>query len=378
MKHIVFTKPYWGKEEITAARDAIQTTLGTGDGPHTARFISSMQKILDVPYVLPVTSCTHGLEMILACMGLKRGDEVIVPSFTMSSTANAIILAGATPVFCDIEDRRYTIDPKDIQRRITPHTKGIMLVHYAGMPCLMEEILDIAKKHHLFIVEDAAHTMGALYKGRALGTWGDAGAYSFHGTKNVCCGEGGAVVTRDTKLADAMEVYRANGTNRREFLRGTVDKYTWVGKGTSFFLSDILCAMLVMQLKKIPRINSMRSSIAKAYSKHLKPYQNLIILPSVPAGCVPNWHIYGIRFKKESHAKVLYDHMRAHGIDVTTHYVPLHSSPMGRILNGGKKHPLPVTDIVAKTLIRLPIYPGLTREELHHIIQEAQSVLKQL
>jgi len=373
--NIPLTKPYWGTEEIKAVTKSIRTSLGTGDGPGTKILIRQLQKILDVPYVLPVTSGTHGLELILSCLDLKKGDEVIVPSFTMSSTANAVILAGATPVFADIEGTRYTIDPEDVKRRITPRTKGIILVHYAGMPCLMEEFFVLSKKYHLFIVEDSAHTMGATYKGKALGTFGIAGSFSFHGTKNICCGEGGAVVTADKHLADRMEQYRQNGTNRREFLRGTVDRYSWVGKGTSFFLSDILASILVAQVKKISIINRKRREIAHAYTHALEAYQNIVQLPAVPPHTKPNWHIYALRFKKEANAVKFLDAMRKKGIEVSTHYVPLHDSPMGRKIAGHSFECLPVTESVAKTLVRLPIYPGLMERELNYIIKEARKTL---
>jgi len=376
--NIPFNKPYWGVEEIKAVTKSIRTGLGTGDGPNTKLLIEKLQKILGVSFVLPVTSCTHGLEMIIACLGIGKGDEVIVPSFTMSSTANAVVLTGATPVFADIEEERYTIDPKDVKRHITPHTKGIILVHYAGIPCLMEELLSLAKKHHLFIVEDAAHAIGSFYKRKALGTFGDAGAFSFHGTKNICCGEGGAVVTRNKNLSDMMEVYRANGTNRRDYLRGMVDKYTWVGKGTSFFLSDILASMLVAQVKKIPIINAKRMQIAQTYTHAFGKYRDIVTLPVVPVHTQPNWHIYGIRFKKEVYANIFLDEMHKKGIGASTHYVPLHSSPMGRKICRRSFEHLPVTESVAKTLVRLPIYPGLTEKEVRYVTETATSILEKL
>lgn len=373
--NIPLSRPYWGKEEIKSVTKSIKITLGTGDGPNTKLLIEKLQKILGVSFVLPVTSGTHGLEMILACLGLSNGDEVIVPSFTMSSTANAVLLAGGTPVFADIERERYTIDPEDVKRHITPHTKGIILVHYAGMPSLMEELLSLAKKHHLFIVEDAAHAIGSFYKGKALGTFGDAGVFSFHGTKNISCGEGGAVVTNNDDLSNAMEIYRANGTNRREYLRGIVEEYTWVGKGTSFYLSDILSAILVAQMEKLDSINKKRLRIANAYTHAFEKYQQRIILPTVPPYTEPNWHIYAIRFKKEQHAVYFLNEMQKYGIGVSTHYVMLHSSPMGKKIAGGAYEHLPVTESVAKTLVRLPIYPGLTDKELKYIIKEAKKIL---
>lgn len=375
---IPLTKPYWGSEEIKAVIKSIKTTLGTGDGPGTKILVEKLRRLLTVGYVLPVTSCTHGLELILSCLDLKPEDEVIVPSFTMSSTANAVLIAGATPVFADIEGVRYTIDPEDVKRRITPHTKGIIVVHYAGMPCLMEELSAIAKRSHLFIVEDAAHALGAIYKGRALGTFGVAGSFSFHGTKNICCGEGGAVVTNNKELADRMEIYRANGTNRRAFLEGIVDKYTWVGDGTSYFLSDILASMVVPQLTKVRVINSKRKRIAHRYTQAFEEYQHVVQLPVVPKHTDPNWHIYGLRFYKEVYAAQFLSEMRGNGIAASTHYVPLHSSPMGRKISGTSFRSLPVTESVAKTLVRLPIYPGLSEKEVQYVIRTATSILKKL
>ncbi|HCM82333.1 MAG: TDP-4-keto-6-deoxy-D-glucose transaminase [Microgenomates group bacterium GW2011_GWC1_43_11] len=398
--HIPFTKPYWGDEEIELVIQSIKTTSGIGDGPSTKILIQKLQLLLDAPYILPVTSCTHGLELILASLQLGKPDEVIVPSFTMSSTANAVILSGALPVFADIEPDRYTIDPEDVKRCITPYTKAIILVHYAGMPCLMEELLAIAKQYHLFVIEDAAHAIGATYKGKALGTFGVAGAFSFHGTKNICCGEGGVVVTKNKKLSDVMEIYRANGTNRREFLKGMIDRYTWVGKGTSFFLSDILASILVAQVEKIPVINARRMQIARTYTQAFEDYGDVVALSAVPSYAQPNWHIYGIRFKKEVHAALFIKEMHKKEIGVSTHYVPLHDSPMGIQLRKLRiscyretadsayfREPsplevaffsrrLPVTESAARTLVRLPIYPGLTDQELHYIIEEATKILR--
>jgi len=375
---IPLTKPFWDKFELRAASMSLKKTIGTGDGPNTKILVDRLSKSLNVPYVLPVTSCTHGLELILQNLGLQSRDEVIVPSFTMSSTANAIVLAGATPVFADIELERYTIDPNDIERCITPHTKGIIIVHYAGMPCFMEEIMGIAREHHLFVVEDAAHTIGASYKNKPLGTFGVAGAYSFHGTKNICCGEGGAVVTRDKALADKMEIYRANGTNRREFLRGTVDKYTWVGPGTSFFLSDILSAILVEQVKKIPVITKRRQDIAHAYTKAFELFQDKVRLPKVPKNAEPNWHIYAMQFVTETVATKFLDAMHEKGIGAVTHYVPLHTSPMGLSLARKNMRSLPVTDHVARTLVRLPMYAGMNKKDVFYVTEKVTKFLKQM
>jgi len=376
--HIPFTQPYWDKRELRAVENALQTTLGTGDGPWSKKVVEQMQKLLNVRYVYPVTSCTHGLEMALSALDVRAGDEVIVPSFTMSSTANAVLINGGKPVFCDIEEDSYAMDPQDMEWCITPRTKGIIVVHYAGMPARIDEILRIAKRHHLFVVEDAAHCVGASYKKKALGTFGDVGVYSFHGTKNLCSGEGGVVVSHREDVVDAMDIYRANGTNRRQFLRGVVDKYTWVGKGTSFFLSDLLAAIMSVQLAKIDTITQKRTAIARMYTKLFQKYQHRIFLPQVPDHTIPNWHIYALRFHKEADATVFYTEMKKKGITVTTHYVPLHSSPMGRKLAGKSYRKLPVTERVASTLIRMPLYPGMTKKQLSYVCSSAQAILERL
>lgn len=374
---IPLTKPFWGKREEKAVVEAIRSFHGSGDGPYTATLVKKVSDLTGSRYILPVTSGTHGLELAMVALELKSGDEVIIPSYTMSSTANCVVLAGGKPVFADIENRTFGIDPTDIQRCITKKTKGIIVVHYAGMPCDIESILAIAKKSKLFVVEDAAHAIGAQYKGKALGTFGDIGVYSFHGTKNISCGEGGAVVTNRKDLADAMEIYRANGTNRKAFLKGEIKKYSWVGKGSSYFLSDILASIMNAQLDQIITINNKRKQIADYFTKHLKQFKTLIDLPRVPRDTKPNWHIYALRFFNPEHRTIFCQMMKQAGIEATSHFVPLHSSLMGKKIGGGKRQ-LPVTDEVARTLVRLPIYPGLTKKELTYITKTARKALASL
>ncbi len=379
MMHIPLTKPYWGPKEEKAAVRAIRQTSGSGDGPNTAKAEALLQTLTGAGYAMLTTSCTHGMELALAALvmngKLKTGDEVIVPSYTMSSTANAALLSGAKVVFADIDPVFFNIDPEDIKRKITNKTRGIMIVHYAGMPCRMDEIMEIARRHHLWVVEDAAHAIGASYKDKPLGTFGDIGVYSFHGTKNVSCGEGGAVLTNSKELAVSMEIYRANGTNRKQFLEGVIDKYSWVGKGSSFFLSDILASILYEQLKQITTINTKRQQISSSFTKSLSNYSDLIVLPSIPKFTKPNWHIYAIRFRNPQHKRIFMAQMRKKGIQVVSHYVPLHSAPMGKTIWKGE---LPVTDAVANTLARLPIYPDLNLKERRYIISSAQKILKKL
>ncbi len=440
--YIPLTKPFWGPKEEQAVIRALRTSSGVGGGPYNRKLAGMLQKLTGSRYAFPVTSCTHGLELAMAVLDLKAGDEVIVPSFTMTSTANCVVLQGATPVFADIEDTYYSLDPADVLKKITKKTRGVIFVSYAGMAGAIREIREICRKHHLFLVEDAAHSIGASYlpagkagNKKALGTFGDIGVYSFHGTKNVSCGEGGSVVTDNRELADKMEIYRSNGTNRAAFLKGDVDKYSWVGKGTSYFLSDILSSIVISQLHQINKINIRRNQIASFYTKHLLSYQSLITLPRIPKGSDPNWHIYAICFKKPTNRDVFIQKMREQGIEVSSHYIPLHSSKMGRSIaraawaaNGRVDDAevgmlvsraakvqtatssidssvpkpwrhfeksylpassqdrtsrilspnLPVTDRVAASLARLPIYPGLSKKDLTYIITSARKVLEAL
>jgi len=373
--NIPLTKPYWGVEEEHVVVKALKTTNGAGDGLYTKKIIEQFQKLLKIRHVFPVTSCTHGLELAVIALGVKPGDEVIIPSFTMSSTANCVLTAGATPVFADIDPRTYCIDPADIKRCITKKTKGIIVVHYAGMPCDMEAIDKLAKKHNLWIIEDAAHAIGASYKGKPLGTFGDVGVFSFHGTKNVSCGEGGVVVTNRDDLVPYIDTYRTNGTNRHAFLRGEVDKYTWVSKGTSYFLSDLLAAIISVQLPKIPFINAKREAIAKAYLRALEPYKKVIQPPIVPNGAKPNWHIFAIKFSSKDLSQQFMTEMKKKGIGATFHYVPLHSAPIGKQVTKKTNRMLPVTDDVSDTLVRIPIYPGLTKKEVDFVCQAMKKVL---
>lgn len=373
---INLTKPYWGLEELEVAEAAMRQTNGAGDSLWGKKLERLLTEISDTPYVYPVTSCSHGLELVARSLGIKAGDEVILPSFTMSSTANCVIQRGAVPVFADIESTYYMIDPEDTAKLITPKTKAIILVHYAGMPAQIEKFRKLAKENHLLLIEDAAHAIGSLYKNRMPGTFGDAGVYSFHGTKNISCGEGGAVVTGNKNLAEKMEIYRANGTNRNKFLKGLVDKYSWVSEGSSYFLSDILAAIAYVQLKKMREINRWRAQIAKYYHKVLTPYSAKISLPQVPTETQPNWHIYAIRFKRVSDAGLFVDEMREKDIDAAWHYVPLHSSQMGRRISRYRK--LPVTDEISRALVRLPIYAGLSERQMEYVADTSAKILKKL
>lgn len=377
--HVPLHKPYWGKRAEKAVIHAMRTGAGTADGPQTQLMRQKLTKLTGAAFAIPVTSCTHAMEAAVACLGAKKGDEVIVPSFTLASTATAVMIRGATPVFADIDPVTYSLDPGDVMKVITKRTVGIITVHYAGVAGPnFDSLMGIAKKNKLWLVEDAAHCIGAAYKGKTLGTFGAAGALSFHGTKNVAAGEGGAILTNSQKLADAMEIFRSIGTDRMAFLAGKVSAYSWVGEGSSFMLSDILAALVNIQLDQIDIINKNRSHIASEYTKALASFSDRVQLPVVPAGMTtPNSHIYALKFVTAPMQERFIQAMRKRDVEVSSHYVPLHNSPMGVKL-GGDKRGLPVTEETAKTLVRMPIYAGMKSSELEYTIVSAQKVLKAL
>lgn len=372
-------KPFWGRQAEAAVIRAMRSGAGTADGYESRRMREKLARITGSKFPIPVTSCTHGMEAVVACLGAKSGDEVIVPSFTLSATATAVMIRGATPVFADIDPVTYCLDPSDVERMITKKTVGIITVHYAGMASLQFDALrSLAKQRGLWLVEDAAHCIGSEYKGRALGTFGIAGALSFHGTKNVAGGEGGAILTDKAGFADQLEVFRSIGTDRMAYLSGKVSAYHWVGEGSSYMLSDILASLINIQLDKIRKINIDRQHIASEYSKAFARFESVVQLPVVPRGMtMPNWHIYALKFRSPAIRKIFVEKMRKKDIAVVSHYVPLHSSPMGKMLRG-KVRKLPVTDDVSATIVRLPMYAAMTAKELDYVLTSARNVLKTL
>ena len=365
-------KPFWGKEEEKAAIFAIRGGSGIGDLEFSQQLAEEMVQELEVDYVLPTASGTAALELACAIL-LKRGQEVIMPSFTFPSCANAVILAGARPVFCDIGLNTYNIDYAEIEKCITEKTRALMIVHYAGMACEMDKIMPLAQKYNLFMIEDAAHALGAKFKGQHLGTIGAVGCFSFHGTKNIASGEGGAFVTGDLKIFKVAEIVREKGTNRSSFIRGERNKYSWVKVGRSLVLSDILSAIALEQLKKIEIITEKRTKNASYLLANLKKLSSKIILPSVPEGASPNWHIFAIRVPRSIRDKVIRG-LRTYGIEASFHYLPLHTSAMGKKL-GYRIGDLPVTEEVAESLIRLPIYPQLKKSEIDYMAAAIEKII---
>jgi len=365
---IPFNKPAIVGSELTYVSQALAGGHASGDGPFTRRAEAMLEKSFGAERVLLTTSCTAALEMAALLCDLQPGDEVIVPSYTFVSTANAFVLRGAKPVFVDVRPDTLNIDERLIEQAITPRTRAIFPIHYAGVACEMDAIMDIADRHNLLVVEDAAQGAHARYKDRWLGTIGQLGCYSFHETKNFSCGEGGALVINDPDLQPRAEILREKGTNRSQFMRGQVDKYTWVDVGSSYVLSDMLAAFLVGQIENMEKITRRRGEIFDRYVAMLAPLaeRGLIRLPVVPQHCSSNYHMFYLLTADIDERTALIEHLGAAGVLAVFHYVPLHSSPFAQSL-GVPQTPLPITEEVSARLVRLPMYFDLTDQEVDEV-----------
>jgi dTDP-4-amino-4,6-dideoxygalactose transaminase len=353
-------KPWFDEREEAAMRGVLSSTHVAGDGVHGRELERRLAESTGARGVLAVNSCSAALEIAVAIAGLAHGDEVILPSFTFVSTANAVIKAGARPVFADIHPVTLGLDPVDVERRITARTRAILPVHYAGMACDMAGLDRIAERHGLLVIEDAAHGMNATYRTRALGACGVLGALSFHETKDLVCGEGGALLIRDDDARlHAAEILREKGTDRTAFLRGERDRYTWVGCGSSYVLSELLAAVAVVQFQKVPEITRRKTAQADRLLAVLAPYRQLIQLPVVPVSCRPNWHVFAVLVDPGRRDWVL-KALRAEGVSAAFHYIPLHSAPYATQSPDIAPVDLPVTDRVSASLVRLPISPAFT------------------
>lgn len=350
--------------ELEYVKAAIERGHISGNGPFTRVCEGLLEKALGVPRVLLTTSCTHALEMSALLLDLHTGDEVIVPSFTFVSTVNAFALRGATPVFVDIRDDTLGLDETRIEAAITPRTKAIVAVHYAGVACDMDAIGAIAERHSLAIVEDNAHGLFGSYKGRLLGTFGRLATLSFHETKNFSCGEGGALILNDPALIERAEIIREKGTNRSRFLRGEIDKYTWIDLGSSYVLSDLLAGFLLGQLEARDEIQALRSDIFRRYDAALREWaeQNGVGALQPTSDRTHASHMYYLRLADAAARARFIDALRGRGILAVSHYVPLHASDMGRRL-GYKTGDLPVTERVSAQLVRLPFFTSLTPQD---------------
>lgn len=363
-KHIPFNWPHMtGKELYYIAESHFNGRLA-GDGPFTKRCHTWLEQRSGSAKVLLTHSCTAALEMTALLLDIEPGDEVIMPSFTFVSTANAFVLRGAVPVFVDVRDDTFNLDERLIESAITPRTRAIVPVHYAGVACEMDTIMDIAKRHGLKVVEDAAQGVMASYKGRALGSIGDLGAYSFHETKNVISGEGGSLLVNDAELALRAEIIREKGTDRSQFFRGEVDKYTWKEVGSSFLPGELVAAFLWAQLEEADRITQERLASWEQYHALMAPLaaKGVLRRPIVPKECQHNAHMYYVLLSEEVDRQVILAELKRNDISSVFHYVPLHSSPAGQ--RYGRSHGnLSVTDSVSERLIRLPLWVGLSEAQ---------------
>jgi dTDP-4-amino-4,6-dideoxygalactose transaminase len=366
--HIPFNKPAIVGSELTYVGQAVAGQHASGDGPFTKRAQTALEESFNANRVLLTTSCTAALELAALLCDLREGDEVIVPSYTFVSTANAFVLRGARPVFVDIRPDTLNIDERLIEQAITPRTRAIFPVHYAGVACEMDTIMSIANRHGLLVVEDAAQGVSARYKDRCLGTIGHLGCYSFHETKNISCGEGGALVINDSAMETRAEIMREKGTNRSQFMRGQTDKYTWVDVGSSYLPSDMLAAFLMGQIENMEKITRRRGEISDRYGAILAPLveRGLIRIPVVPPHCSTNYHMFYLLTANIEERTALIAHLRAAGIHAVFHYVPLHSSPFAKSL-GIPQTQLPRTEELSARLLRLPMYFDLTDQEVEEV-----------
>ena len=368
---ISFNRPPFVGKETEYIKEAVEENgMICGDGPFTKKCSQWMKERFQTKNVLLTTSCTHALEMAAFLADIQPGDEVIMPSYTFVSTADAFVLRGATCVFVDIRPDTMNIDETKIEEAITEKTKAIVPVHYAGVSCAMDEIMAIAKKYNLKVVEDAAQGVNAFYKGKALGTIGDFGCYSFHETKNYSMGEGGAILFQDDRYLEPAEILREKGTNRSQYFRGQIDKYTWVGYGSSYLPSDMNAAYLWAQLEEADKINDKRLSIWNFYHEELKELEDKGVLerPYIPEYATHNAHMYYIKVKDLRVRTKLLDYLKERGILSVFHYVPLHSATAGKKF--GRFHGEDVyTTKESERLCRLPMYYSLSLEEAAEVVK---------
>lgn len=366
---ISFNIPPYVGTELTYVKQAIENHKICGDGPFTKKCNAWLEERFHAQKVLLTTSGTTALDMAMLLCDLKPGDEVILPSYTFSSTATSAVLAGARLVFVDIRPDTMNIDETKIEAAITDRTKVIIAMHYAGVACEMDTIMDIAHRHGLKVVEDAAQGVMSTYKGRALGTIGDFGCYSFHETKNYSMGEGGALVINDPAYNERAEILREKGTNRAKFFRGQVDKYTWVDFGDSYLPSELNAAYLWGQLEQADTINNDRLASWNAYNEAFQPLAaaGIVGIPTIPKDCVHNAHMYYLKCKDLQERTALIDYAKANGVQLVFHYVPLHSAPAGHKFgrfSGEDQY----TTSESERLVRLPLYYGLQKDDISSVI----------
>jgi dTDP-4-amino-4,6-dideoxygalactose transaminase len=372
---IPFNRPCFQGKELAYIAQAIANGHISGDGLFTEKCHALFEQELGVAKALLTTSCTHALEMAALLLEIHAGDEVIIPSFTFVSTVNAFVLRGAHPVFIDIRSDTLNLDETKLEALITPRTKAIVLVHYAGVGCEMDTILEIAGRNNLAVIEDNAHGLFGKYKGRYLGTFGCLATQSFHETKNFTCGEGGALFINDPRYIERAEVIREKGTNRSLFFRGQVDKYTWVDLGSSYLPSDLLAAFLYAQLEAKEHVSVHRKRIWDIYADGLGEWAaaNNVRLPHIPAHCEQAYHMFYIVLPSLEARMLLIEHLKSKGILSVFHYLPLHRSLMGK-RHGYEAGDCPVTEVVSDRLLRLPFYNELMPDEQDQVIEAVREL----
>jgi len=366
---IPFNKPFITGKELEYITSAITNRKIAADGFFTRACARLIEDRFAIPRVLMTPSCTSALELAAMLCDLEPGDEVIMPSFTFVSTANAVIRAGAKPVFVDVRPDTLNIDETLIESSINPNTKAIFPVHYAGVSCDMDRIMEIANRHELLVVEDAAQGVNAFYNDRPLGSLGHFGAYSFHDTKNYVSGEGGALCINSPEFIERAEIIREKGTDRSRFLRGEVDKYTWVDVGSSYVPAEIVCAFLFAQLEAMDEITARRRAVYQFYLETLSALEERewLKIPPVSPECQTNYHMFYVLFGDAATRDEVMAHLKRNGISAVFHYIPLHSSSMGKRF-GYSEGDLPLTEELSARLLRLPFYPDITREEQLRVV----------
>ena len=358
--------------------DCLESRRLCGDNKYTKLVEEKFKELYNLPILL-TTSCSSALDMSAIVSNIKTGDEIILPSFTFVSTANAFVLRGAKPVFVDIDPRTMNIDANKIEEKITKKTKAIVVVHYAGVACEMNKIEEICQKYNLLLIEDAAQAIDSYYNGKLLGTIGDYGSYSFHETKNVGMGEGGLLIVKNPEKFILAEMVREKGTNRKQFFKGFVDKYTWQVPGSSFLPSDLLSAVLFGQLERIKEIQEKRISIWNKYNKYFEKFEQdgLVTRPYIPEYATNNAHMYYLIFKDSETRDEAINFYKENGIETPFHYIPLHLSKVGEGF-GYKKGDLPLTEEYSNRLIRMPMYYDLTEEEINYIFEVSDKLFDRL
>lgn len=376
---VPFNLPYIGKEELSNIKRAHRMGQLSGDGYFTKACNFWLEKKLNARKVLLTHSCTAALEMMGILANVEKGDEIIMPSFTFVSTANAFVLRGATPVFVDIREDTLNINEELIENAVTKKTKAIVAVHYAGVTCEMDKIRKIAKKYNLLVFEDAAQAFLGKYKNKYSGTIGDLGAFSFHETKNVISGEGGALIINDPQFIERAEIIREKGTNRSRFLRGEIDKYTWVDIGSSYLPGELIAAFLLAQLRKSKKINKKRVAIWNYYYKNLADLerQGFLKRPTIPHKITHNGHLFYILTRDITTRPRLMEYLKSQDINTVFHYVPLHSSPAG-LRYGKTSGSLSVTDDYSQKLIRLPLFYDMTISQAERVVKEIKNFYEKM